>query len=334
MSNALPSNFGNVGVSGAGVLDQRLSLDVQGVDALRRTARTSPQEGAKQAAKQFEVMFMQMMLKSMREATPSDGLLGGQQEKTYTSMLDQQLAQNLSGRGLGLAEAMLTQLNRAMAPEGMQPLPGAAAEPAGRISPAGALSVPAEKNSSAIQNGYSVPPVRSRAADLSLYEAAGSGTASAKGGSPTADIEDFMSKISAAAQRASQESGVPAQLIMAQAALESGWGKRQIRAEDGSTSYNLFGIKAGKNWKGSVVNATTTEYVDGVAQKTKANFRAYGSYDEAFSDYARFMVSNPRYANVVASSDAVAAAHGLQRAGYATDPQYGGKLVRIMKQMT
>lgn len=334
MSNALPSNFSNVGVSGAGVLDQRLSLDVQGVDALRRTARTSPQEGAKQAAKQFEVMFMQMMLKSMREATPSDGLLGGQQEKTYTSMLDQQLAQNLSGRGLGLAEAMLTQLSRAMAPEGLQTLPAAAAEPAGRIRPAGALSVPAEKSSSAIQNGYAVPPVRSRAADLSLYEAAGLGTASAKGGSPTADVEDFMSKISAAAQRASQESGVPAQLIMAQAALESGWGKRQIRAEDGSTSYNLFGIKAGKNWKGSVVSATTTEYVDGVAQKTKANFRAYGSYDEAFSDYARFMVSNPRYANVVASSDAVAAAHGLQRAGYATDPQYGGKLVRIMKQMT
>ena len=334
MSNALPSNFGNVGVSGAGVLDQRLSLDVQGVDALRRTARTSPQEGAKQAAKQFEVMFMQLMLKSMREATPSDGLLGGQQEKTYTSMLDQQLAQNLSGRGLGLAEAMLTQLSRAMAPEGMQTLPAAAAEPAGRISPAGAFSVPAEKNSSAIQNGYAVPPVRSRAADLSLYEAAESGTASAKGGSPSADVEDFMSKISAAARRASQESGVPAQLIMAQAALESGWGKRQIRAEDGSTSYNLFGIKAGKNWKGSVVSATTTEYVDGVAQKTKANFRAYGSYDEAFSDYARFMVGNPRYANVVASSDAVAAAHGLQRAGYATDPQYGGKLVRIMKQMT
>ncbi len=335
MSNALSSNFANVGAPGGGVLDQRLSLDVQGVDALRRTVRTAPQEGAKQAAKQFEVMFMQMMLKSMREATPSDGLLGGQQEKTYTSMLDQQLAQNLSGRGLGLAEAMLTQLNRAISPEGMQPMPAALTGPAGQISPAGAFSAPAERNSSSIQNGYAVPPVRSRAADLSLYEAAGSGTASAKGGgSPPVDVEDFVSKISVAAQRASRESGIPAQLIMAQAALESGWGRRQIRAEDGSTSYNLFGIKAGKNWKGSVVSATTTEYVDGIAQKTKANFRAYGSYEEAFSDYARFIVSNPRYANVVASSDAVEAAHGLQRAGYATDPQYGGKLVQIMKKMT
>src|SRR5687767_6951424 len=96
----------------AGVLDQRLSLDVQGVDALRRTVRSSPQEGMKQASKQFEVMFMQMVLKSMRDATPAEGMFGSQQEKMYTSMLDQQLAQNLSGRGLGLAEAMFAQLNR------------------------------------------------------------------------------------------------------------------------------------------------------------------------------------------------------------------------------
>src|SRR5665647_2447513 len=107
MSSAGFANLNSMNPSAGGVLDQRLSFDVQGVDALRRTVRTSPEEGMKQASKQFEVMFMQMVLKSMREATPSDGMLGSQQEQLYTSMLDQQLAQNLSGRGLGLAEACL-----------------------------------------------------------------------------------------------------------------------------------------------------------------------------------------------------------------------------------
>jgi flagellar protein FlgJ len=121
---------------------------------------------------------------------------------------------------------------------------------------------------------------------------------------------------------------------MAQAALESGWGKREIRLEDGGASFNVFGIKADKSWKGPVAEITTTEYVNGAPQKTRAAFRAYGSYDEAFADYAKFLAGNPRYAGVVATRDPAEAAHGLQRAGYATDPEYGGKLVRIMRRMS
>jgi peptidoglycan hydrolase FlgJ len=136
------------------------------------------------------------------------------------------------------------------------------------------------------------------------------------------------------AQAASEASGVPAPLILAQAALESGWGKREIRAEDGTQSFNLFGIKADRSWKGPTVEITTTEYVDGEAQRVRAKFRAYGSYDEAFTDYAKFISGNPRYAGVVATDDPAQAAHGLQRAGYATDPQYGQKLVRIMQKFT
>ncbi|WP_092007823.1 flagellar assembly peptidoglycan hydrolase FlgJ [Polaromonas sp. OV174] len=305
----------------AGVLDQRLSLDVQGVDALRRTVRSSPEEGMKQASKQFEVMFMQMMLKSMREATPSDGMFGGQQEKMYTSMLDQQLSQNLSGRGLGLAEAMLTQLKRTMGSEADK-----------QSSPAGlpAKSFPLD----ATKPLPNAMPASTRATDLSFYEAATGQATLSRSALPQAHVEQFVTRMLPAAQQASQASGVPAQLIMAQAALESGWGRREIRAEDGKTSHNLFGIKADKGWKGPVVETTTTEYVNGVAQKTQASFRAYGSYEEAFSDYAKFLTTNPRYANVLATQDPAEAAHGLQRAGYATDPQYAGKLVRIMKQMS
>ena len=320
MNSAGISNLSPSGAAASGVLDQRLSLDVQGVDALRRTVRTSPQEGMKQASKQFEVMFLQMMLKSMRDATPSENMFSSSQEKTYTSMLDQQLSQNLSGRGLGLAEAMFTQLSRTMG--GDSPATAASGQMPGVIS-LGMPLVPA-----------AVTPALTRAPDLSFYEKATAQATMSRSVLPQAHVEQFVSRMLPAAQRASQASGVPAQLIMAQAALESGWGKREIRAEDGKTSFNVFGIKADKSWKGPVVEATTTEYVNGAAQKTQARFRAYGSYEESFADYARFLTSNPRYANVLATPNAAEAAHGLQRAGYATDPNYGGKLVRIMEQMT
>jgi peptidoglycan hydrolase FlgJ len=316
MTSAGLSNSNSLNTAAPGVLDQRLSLDVQGVDALRRTVHSSPQEGMKQASKQFEVMFLQMMLKSMREATPSEGMFSSSQEKTYTAMLDQQLSQNLSGRGLGLAEAMLTQLSRAMGGE------------AAALSGGGPLS---------LQPGALAPktaPVLQATPDLSFYEAATAQATLSRSVLPQAHVEQFVTRMLPAAQRASQASGVPAQLIMAQAALESGWGRREIRAEDGTPSHNLFGIKADKSWKGPVAETTTTEYVNGVAQKTRATFRAYGSYDEAFTDYAKFLVTNPRYTNVLSARDPAEAAHGLQRAGYATDPEYGGKLVRIMKQMT
>lgn len=319
MNSAGISNLSPSGAFASGVLDQRLSLDVQGVDALRRTVRTSPQEGMKQASRQFEVMFLQMMLKSMREATPSDSMFSTSQEKTYTSMLDQQLSQNLSGRGLGLAEAMFTQLSRTM---GDAPAAGSSGQLPG-VTPFGMPLLPA-----------AATPALTRAPDLSFYEKATAQATLSRSVLPQAHVEQFVSRMLPAAQRASQASGVPAQLIMAQAALESGWGKREIRAEDGKTSFNLFGIKADKAWRGPVVETTTTEYVNGAPQKTQARFRAYGSYEESFADYARFLTGNPRYANVLATPDAAAAAHGLQRAGYATDPNYGGKLVRIMEQMT
>ena len=333
-----PSSAASSASSG-GVLDQRLSMDVQGVDALRRTVRASPQEGMRQASRQFEALFMQMMLKSMREANPSDGLLGGSQEKTYTSMLDQQLTQNLSGRGLGLAEAMFRQLSRTMGGEAAPPSPAGgpmdgmqADRPAGLPVPSGAGRAPAP-SVPAFPMGTTQAPATARAPDLSFYEAATAQATLSRSVLPQAQVEQFVARLMPAAQQASRASGVPAQLIMAQAALESGWGKREIRGEDGRNSFNLFGIKAGKDWKGPVVQATTTEYVNGVAQKTQATFRAYGSYEESFADYARFLTSNPRYANVLSAASAADAAHGLQRAGYATDPDYGGKLVRIMRQM-
>lgn len=310
-----------------GALDGRFALDVQGVDALRRTARNTPEEGMKQVSRQFEAMFMNMVLKSMREAsaTMNSGLLESQNEKVYLSMFDQQLSQSLSGRGLGLADAMLAQLQRTLAATGSADLPD---------QPPSAMPIQVPQARASVQgSGVPVMPVPRQAApaDLSIYQANGGPSAGAVA-SLQDHVDRFVARMGPSAQAASAASGVPAPLILAQAALESGWGKREIRGEDGAQSFNLFGIKADRSWKGPTVEVTTTEYVDGEPQKVRAKFRAYGSYDEAFTDYARFITRNPRYADVLATDDPAQAAHGLQRAGYATDPQYGNKLVRIMQK--
>jgi flagellar protein FlgJ len=311
--------------SRSGALDGRLALDVQSVDALRNTVRNAPDEGLKQVSRQFEALFMNMVLKSMREATPSSGLFESRDEKIYLSMLDQQLAQNLSGRGVGLAEAMRAQLSRGAGETdggkaiGAMPFAPAAGIPVGSAPP-----LAAQPQS----------PSRGAAVDLGIYERNSDRPAPAAVASLQGKVDGFVQRMGSSAQVASAASGVPAPLILAQAALESGWGKREIRADDGTQSFNLFGIKADRSWKGPVVETTTTEYIDGELQRVRAKFRAYGSYDEAFTDYARFITRNPRYANVLSAETPAEAAHGLQKAGYATDPQYGQKLVRIMQKFS
>uniref|UniRef100_A0A6V7KEH8 Mannosyl-glycoprotein endo-beta-N-acetylglucosamidase-like domain-containing protein n=1 Tax=Bracon brevicornis TaxID=1563983 RepID=A0A6V7KEH8_9HYME len=144
---------------------------------------------------------------------------------------------------------------------------------------------------------------------------------------------NFVSQLAVPAQITSQQSGIPHHLIMAQAALESGWGQREIPTADGRPSHNLFGIKAGSNWDGPVTEITTTEYEDGVAKKVKASFRVYDSYMDALGDYVKLLTNNPRYSNVTAAGSAEQAAHALQRAGYATDPQYAQKLITMIQQI-
>ena len=274
-----------------------LALDARGLDALRLQAKQNPEQAAKGVAQQFEAVFLHTLLKSMRDATPQDGLMDSDQTRSYTSMLDQQMAQSLSAKGIGLADVMLKQLtrNRAAA-TGVEPPP----QPLGANEP-----VPAAK-----------PAVRSKPGELKV-EGLQRG-------------QDFLLRMKDHALEASNATGIPARFLLGQAALESGWGKHEIRAADGSQSFNLFGIKAGANWKGATVNVKTTEYVDGVPHKVMQKFRAYASYGEAFKDYASLMQGNRRYAAVLKQSDSAGFAQGLQRAGYATDPRYADKLTSIL----
>ena len=277
-------------------ISAKLALDSRGLEQLRAQAKQSPDQALKAAAQQFESVFLNMMLKSMREATPQDGMFDNEQTKMFTGMLDQQLAQNMASRGVGLADIMVQQLSRNMA--------GSAeiGKPAALPASSGALPPAAPQGMSALPSAYSENAQQS-----------------------------FVDRMSPFAMQASQTSGVPAQLILGQAALESGWGKREIRMPDGSNSFNLFGIKATSGWNGKVAEVMTTEYRNGIAYKQVERFRAYSSYAEAFQDHANLIGNNPRYAEVMQQSGSpVGMAVAIQRAGYATDPHYADKLARVM----
>ncbi len=336
-SNALASmNTSDTG-SGLGSLSNRFALDVQGFDAMRAQANANPQQGLKAAAKQFDSVFTQMMLKSMRDATPSDSPFDSNDSKTFTSMLDQQLSQNMGAKGIGVADMMLKQLMRNAG--GGSSSAGAG----GQMDGAGASG-----DSSANAGNMAAMNAMAKA----YANAAGSSTAASKAslsgngysadsaltpparGVGTDKVAAFVDRLAAPAQAASSATGIPARFIIGQAALESGWGKREIKNTDGSSSHNVFGIKATSDWSGKTTNAVTTEYVNGKPQKVVEKFRAYDSYEDALTDYASVLKSNPRYAPVVeASRDAAGFAHGMQKAGYATDPQYAKKLISIMRHI-
>ncbi len=301
-------------ISPANDLSSKLALDTKGLGELKQSAKAGSPEALKTAATQFEAMFINMMMKSMRDATPQDGMLDNQQTKMFTGMLDQQMSQNLAKRGVGLADVLIRQLTaqtanaQALAIGGDQNMPTSTAMPAPQaadrlLKTPGALLVPS-----------AAPAV---------------GPLSSKSQAP--HVRSFQDKLGAHAEEASRATGIPAKFMLGQAALESGWGKREIKNADGSASHNLFGIKAGPGWKGKVATAVTTEYVNGVPQTRVEKFRAYDSYADGFKDYAKLISNNPRYEKVMASAgDATSFARGLQQAGYATDPQYAAKLSRII----
>ena len=321
----------------------KLAIDVKQMAELRQASRQNSPDALKETAKQFESLFMNMVMKSMREATPQDGMFDSQQSKMYTSMLDQQVSQNLAKRGVGLADMLVRQLSNQVKPVDASPSQDveSAMSEAGHVVPNKpfAFSLPSA-------SAPRVAGVRERVAEVSSAAVAGAvgpgvampgaatpGVAVQRTGSRSAHVREFQDRLQSHAEEASRSTGIPAKFMLGQAALESGWGRREIKAADGTASHNLFGIKATSGWKGKVVEIPTTEYVNGRPQTRMEKFRAYDSYAEGFQDYARLLTTNPRYEKVIANAqDASGFAQGLQRAGYATDPNYAAKLTRIIKQ--
>jgi len=275
-----------------------LASDTHGVDALRLKARTDPQGAVKETARQFEALLMNVMLKSMRETVAQDGMFDNEQTRLYTSMLDQQLSQSMSKRGIGIAEVLARQLTPA----------------------AQAAAAPTAKSGVLSSNLQATPP------SVAPVQNPASTSQDAK-----TQAQAFIERLAPDAQAVSRDTGIPVRFLLGHAALESGWGRAEIRSADGTPSRNLFGIKAGAGWQGRTVDLQTTEYTGGVAQKKIESFRAYDSYRDSLRDYANLLASSPRYAGVLKNtSDARAYARELQDAGYATDPHYADKLAGVI----
>lgn len=259
-----------------------LAIDVKALGTLKLEANRKDPAAIAQAAKEFESLFMRELIKSMRQATLRSGLLDSQAGDMSADLLDQQLAQSMSGRPGGLSEIIARQLSKQVQ---------SVEKPMAAYTPTQALGV---------------KTVAPKAAD-------------------------FVNQHQSAADKVSQASGIPAPFMLGQAGLESGWGKHEIRHKDGTSSFNLFGIKASADWKGKVAEVMTTEYIQNQAVKVVGRFRAYDSYADSFKDYAKLITGSARYARAAGNmhSAQTYAAH-LQQAGYATDPQYAQKLSRAI----
>lgn len=303
--------------------------EFEGLNALKTQARTDEKGALREVAKQFEGLFLQEMVKSMRKAgdvLAEGNFLNSQQSEFYREMFDSQLSLTLSQKqGTGLAEALVRQLSRqipGMDPEG-KPMAAHKSDlnDYDRSLPVLSKRLPEQvKAVSRVAEAVSAMPADPVAKPLpERFE------------SP----EDFVRQLLPMAERAALASGINPKVMIAQAALETGWGRHMIKGEADAPSHNLFGIKADQRWAGESVTIATTEFRDGLPLSERASFRSYPDYESSFRDYVSFLESNPRYKKVLsAADDPDQFARGLQEAGYATDPHYGEKIRRILNTDT
>jgi flagellar protein FlgJ len=282
--------------------------DLNGLAALKN-APSSP-AAIRAVSQQVEALFLQMMLKSMRDADAAGGETESNETSMYQDMFDKQVALTLSKhQDLGIARLFERELGaKAAAPAPTGPPARPVAGPAAFATPAAGGRNQADGRSAANQ-----------AADSATAEHAA----------------QFVSAVLPTIRRAAESLKVNPLGLLAQAALETGWGRRMARTADGSPSLNLFGIKAGEGWRGASAVADTVEISGGIATQRRTAFRAYGSIEQSVSDFTNLLSDSPRYREAIAvGSDAQAYIHSIARSGYATDPEYGNKLNKILHSST
>lgn len=298
-------------------IDTALAIDVNEISKIRAQNRTNHQQAMMTVAQEFEALFLQMMTKSMRDASFKSDLFSSQTQEFYTTMFDQQLSKTLAKKGVGLANVLITQLSKIdqQTVEDTQALKTPEITVVGEHQkkiPYDNFFLVGEKENSYAQTQR-----------IYMDEFDGGNLSVSK---------LFIAKMTENAEKFSLKTGLPSEFGIAHAAHESGWGQRIPVHADGRSSYNLFGIKANKEWTGGVVEANTTEFRNGVLQKSVEKFKSYPSYEEAFSDYANLLLSSPRYRKVLESRSSWEFARSLQLSGYATDPEYAKKIHVLMKE--
>lgn len=343
-------------------------LDPNALDSIKAMGRDKDPAALKEVAKKFEAMFVQQMLKTMREANEAFGegnYFDSQATKFHRDMLDQQMVLNLtSGAGIGIADHFYKQMLQNYGG-------GMKAEATGdAVVHDGALAAAVEYKKSHAQE-TETPDADMldawindfvRMSDNSQMQSVFSENDEAsanteqtsvvpnyamipallnkpqplvtRGGqkaSISSSQENFVMLLKPHAEKAAAELQINPDVLIAQVALETGWGKHVIHNKQGDNSFNLFNIKAGSQWQGDKVNVNTLEYRDGIAANEKADFRKYTDYSESFSDYVRLMKNNPRYQQALdAGTNSSAYADALQSAGYATDPHYAKKIKQLL----
>jgi flagellar protein FlgJ len=330
--------------------------DFNGLAKLKGEARKDSPEALKEVAKQFESIFINNVLKSMRQAKLADGAMDNDQSKFYNDMYDQQLAVHLSGSpGVGLADLIVKQMSHDKPKNDKQGSEDSLNRSAG-MSLSGseqvhAVNRPVNSKTDSPAVGFVdgqvtvTPYTQDRRPLDKMTEFSTDGDhvipmqamSALKAGHalPIQSAEEFVRRLHPYAEQAAKELGVEPKVILAQAALESGWGRSVIKNNNGSNSFNLFNIKADKAWQGKQAQVATLEFDQGIAKKVNAGFRSYDSFEASFRDYVAFIKSNPRYGDALKQvGNAEQYMHELQRAGYATDPKYADKVMSIYQGNT
>lgn len=306
------------------VQQAQVYTDFSGLNALKSQARSDKQAALEEVARQFESLFLSEMLKSMRKAGDvfaEGNYLNSNQSEFYRDMFDSQLSLTMAkGQGTGLAEALVRQLS--------QQTPGLDSN-GGKLAAHKASLADYDRSLPALSR--ELPEQLNQVTAVANQAAEGAPVPSRALPETFESPEQFVRQLLPMAERVAGESGIDPKLMVAQAALETGWGKHMIKGDGERPSFNLFGIKADSRWNGDAVTITTTEFREGLPMKEQAQFRAYPDYESSFRDYVAFLESNPRYRDVLSVADQPEVfADKLQEAGYATDPNYGEKIRRIM----
>ncbi|WP_114325255.1 flagellar assembly peptidoglycan hydrolase FlgJ [Candidatus Colwellia aromaticivorans] len=307
-------------------------LELNGLNAIREQSRGSDSEGKKEAlqeaAQQFEAIFMKMLLKSMRKAQDvleSDSPFNSQSTKFYRDMHDQQMAVELSSNGtLGLSDLIVRQLGG----------------DDNNFTPRSVLRNDA--NLEQIKKAAKQDKLQSQTNNTDFTKIPfatvddNQSKTNVNFSSPSfSEPKDFVSALIEPAKSVQEKLGVPFQVIIAQAALETGWGQKIIKDQNGSSSNNLFNIKADNRWDGASIQKESLEFEQGAMVKKSSAFRAYQSLTESVNDYVSFLSDNDRYQDALQnSSDVEHFVHSLQKAGYATDPQYANKIMATLRTVS
>ena len=308
----------------------RFAYDFSDINQLKRNVVNGSAEGIKQVAQQFESLFINMMMQSMRKAVPESGLFSQSATQLFTSMFDQQITQQAAGKGFGLADMLIKQLTN-------------------KVSPSINVNLQSNTNNNTQQNLQLAQSLFSNASPNLSPEALGQILYRNHNANKVAEIkyneailktqldnvnEDYITKFVMEwlepARQAAKKSGIPYEVIIAQAALETGWGQKQIKTANNQSSHNYFGVKATSSWNGNSTRLTTHEFVNNKMMKIEDNFRVYNSKHHALTDYLNLLTKSPRYHAVIKAPDARTAAKELQAAHYATDPNYSDKLIQII----